>query len=127
MQAMAFGESTMSRKKIQKLNCGITGLENVIDDNRPSRPSRSKTDENIKAGKKMILDNRRITIREFADDRGISLGSCQAIFTDFLVMKCAAVKIVPKLLNFDQKTLRGHCSGHVDDFQQRSRGTQKWP
>ena len=55
--------------------------------------------------KKMILDNRRITIREVADDVGISFGSCQAIFTDVLGMKCAVAKIVSKLLNFEQKQL----------------------
>ena len=47
---------------------------------RSDRPSTSTTDENIEAVKKMILDNRRFTIREFAEDVGISFGSCQAIF-----------------------------------------------
>ena len=48
-------------------------------------------------------DNRRITIREVADDVRISFGSCQAFFTDVLGMKRAATKIVPKLQNFRQK------------------------
>ena len=51
----------------------------------------------------MILDNRRIIIREVAEDVGISFGSCQAIFMDVLGMKWTAAKIVPKLLNFKQK------------------------
>ena len=42
----------------------------------------------------MILDNRRITIREVANDVGISFGSCQAIFTNVLGVKLAAAKIV---------------------------------
>ena len=42
------------------------------------------------AVKNMILDNHRITIREAADDVGISLGLCQAIFTHVLGMKHAA-------------------------------------
>ena len=50
--------------------------------------------------KKIILDNRRIPIREVADDIGISFGSCQSIFTDVLGMKLAAANIVLKLLNF---------------------------
>ena len=50
--------------------------------------------------KKMILNNRRVTIREFAVDVGISFGSCQAIFTDVLGMKRAAAKIVPKFAKF---------------------------
>ena len=51
----------------------------------------------------MILDNRRITIIEVADDVGISFGLCQAIFMDALGMKRAARKLVPKLLNCEQK------------------------
>ena len=50
----------------------------------------------------MILDNRRITIREVADDVGISFCSCQAIFTNVLGIKRAAAKYVTKLLNFEQ-------------------------
>ena len=52
----------------------------------------------------MILGKRRITIREVADDVGISFGSCQAIFADVLGMKRRAEKIVPKCSkNFEQK------------------------
>ena len=40
------------------------------------------------------------------DDVGISFGSRQKIFTDVLGMKHAAAKIVPKLLNFEQKQCR---------------------
>ena len=66
----------------------------------------STTDENIEAVKKMILNNRQISIREVADDIGISFGLCQAIFMDVLDMKRATAKIVPKLLNFEQTQ---HC------------------
>ena len=82
------------------------GREDVNDDSRPGRPRTSTTNENIEAVQKMILDNRRITIKEVADDVGISFGLCQAIFTDVLGIKRAAAKIVPKLLNFKQKPCR---------------------
>ena len=71
-----------------------------------SRPNTSTTDESIEAVKKMILNNRRITIREVAEDVGISFGSCQKIFTDVLGIKREAAKIVSKLLNFEQKQNR---------------------
>ena len=56
----------------------------------------------------MILDYHRIAIREVADDDdvGISFGSYEAIFTHVLSMKHAAVKIVSKLPNFEQKQSR---------------------
>ena len=74
--------------------------EYVVDDARPDRSSTLITDDNIEVVKKMILDNRRITITEVADDIGIWFGSCQASFTDVLGLKHAAAKIVPRLLNF---------------------------
>ena len=82
------------------------GREDVKDDARSGRPNTSTTDENIEAMKKRILNNRRMISREVADDVDISLDSCQVIFTDVLGMNCAAAKIVPKLINFDQKQRR---------------------
>ena len=55
----------------------------------------------------MILDNRRITIKEVADDVGISFGSFKAIFTDILGIKCCMT------------------SRDLDDGQRRSRFAQK--
>ena len=46
--------------------------------------------------------------RKVADDVSISCGSCQAIFTDALGKKRAALKMVPKLLNCKQKQCRMH-------------------
>ena len=54
----------------------------------------------------MVMNDRRITIREVSDDFGISIGSCYEIFSNLLVMKCGAAKFVPKLLNFEQKQRR---------------------
>ena len=56
----------------------------------------------------MNLNNRRIIIREVADD--------------ILVLKLTTAKIVPKLLNFEQKTTSlEHRSEDVEGVQQRSR------
>ena len=57
-------------------NCFKEDREDVNNDARPDRPSTSTADENIERVKKMILDNRRITITKVADDIGISVGSC---------------------------------------------------
>lgn len=56
---------------------------------------------NTSAVEKIILDNRRITIREVADDFGILFGSCETIFKDIS-------NHFPKLLNFEQKPRRMH-------------------
>ena len=79
------------------------GREDVNDDARPDCRSTSTTDESIEAVKKMILDNCQITIREVADDVGIS-----------------------KILKFWAKTMsHGHRLGNVDDVQRQSRFAQK--
>ena len=129
MLTVAFGESTVTRTQVQLwYNQFNKGREDVNNNARTGRPITSTTDENIEAVKKMILDNRRrIHIREVADDVGISLGSCQTIFTDVLGMKHKAAKIVPKLLNFEQKTTsHGRRSGNVDNVQRRSRFALKY-
>ena len=98
MLNVSSGESTMSGTQVQLwYNRFKEGRKDVNDDVRATRTS--TTDENIEAVKKMILDNRRITFRDIADDVGISFDSCQAIFTDVLDMKHAAAKIVSKLQN----------------------------
>ena len=89
-----------------KFNYGITGRKDVNDDACPILPSTSTIAENIEAVKKMILDNHRITIGEFADNANISFSSYQAIFEDVLVMKNAAAKIDPKLQNCEKKQRR---------------------
>jgi len=58
------------------------GREDANDEPRSGRPSTSTTDENVQAVKKIVSENRRITIREVAEDVGISLGSCHEIFSN---------------------------------------------
>ena len=75
MLTVAFGESSISRIQVQLwYNRFKKGREEVNTDARSSRPNTLTTDENIKAVKKLILDNRRNAIREVADDIGISFG-----------------------------------------------------
>ena len=56
--------------------------------------------------KEMVMNDRRIAIREVADDVGISIGSCHEIFSNVLGMKRVTAKFVPKLFNFEQKQRR---------------------
>ena len=84
----------MSRTQVKlQYNRLKEGREHGNDDALTGRQSTSRTDENIEAVKKIILDNRRITIRKVADDVGILFGSCQANFTDVLGMRLAAARL----------------------------------
>ena len=65
MLTAAFDESTISRTQIQLwYNRFKESREDANDDAGPGRRSTLTTYENIEAMKKMILDKRRITIRE---------------------------------------------------------------
>ena len=58
----------------------------------------------------MIRGNRRLTVREVADEVGISIGSCHQIFTEKLQMSRVSAKFVTRLLTDDQKENRAEIS-----------------
>ena len=51
----------------------------------------------------MIRGNRRLTLREVADEVGISIESCHKIFTEKPQMRRNSAKFIPRLLTDDQK------------------------
>ncbi|KYN36545.1 hypothetical protein ALC56_09090 [Trachymyrmex septentrionalis] len=107
MLTVAYGEATLDRSNVYRwYKMFSKDREDVNDEERAGRPSTSTTDENIDEVKKIVLANRRITVREVAEDLNISIGSCHSIFTNDLGMRQVAAKFVPKLLNFDQKQHR---------------------
>ena len=96
MLTKAYGESAMSKARVYEWYKHFQdGREDLEDDERPGRPSTSTTDENVKKVKEMVMNDCRITIREVADDVGISIGSCHEIFSNVLGMKRVAAKFVP--------------------------------
>ncbi|UYV74009.1 hypothetical protein LAZ67_11001809 [Cordylochernes scorpioides] len=104
MLTVAYGEATLDRSNVYRwYKMFSEGREDVNDEERAGRPSTSTTDEKINEVEKMILANRRITVREIAEDLNISIGSCHSIFINDLSMRRVAAKFVPKLLNCDQK------------------------
>ena len=70
MLKVAYGECTVSQKSVYKwYKLFIDGREEVNDDARPGRPSTSTTNENTEAVKKIVMENRLITIREVTEER----------------------------------------------------------
>ena len=90
MLTVAFGESNMNRTQVQLwYNLFKEDRKDVNDDASSGRSNTSITCENIEAVKNIVLGIRWITIREVAEDVGISFDSCQAIFMYLLGMKRA--------------------------------------
>ncbi|UYV70649.1 hypothetical protein LAZ67_8000164 [Cordylochernes scorpioides] len=116
MLTVAYGEATLDRSNVYRwYKMFSEGRENVNDEGRAGRPSTSTTDEKINEVEKMILANRRITVREVAEDLNISIGSCHSIFINDLGMRRVAAKFKPKLLNCDQKQHRMNIANEMLD------------
>ena len=92
-----------------------TGRTSMDEDPRSGQPSTSTDDVHIDAVRDLILQNRHLTIREIAEDVGISFGSCQAILTEKLNMHRVAAKFVPCVLTEDQKANRVNISQELLD------------
>ncbi|UYV83400.1 hypothetical protein LAZ67_23000892 [Cordylochernes scorpioides] len=135
MLTVAYGEATLDRSKVYRwYKMFSEGRVDVNDEERAGRPRTSTTDEIINEVEKMILANRRITVREVAEDLNISIGSCHSIFINDLGMRRIAAIFVPKLLNCDQKQHRMNIANEMLDsvrddpnlFQRVITGDEAW-
>ncbi|KAJ8933160.1 hypothetical protein NQ318_000129 [Aromia moschata] len=79
------------------------GHETTQDDQRPGRPSMSKTDENIEKIGKLIRKDRRLSIRGLAEITVIDKEFVHQILHESFT---ACTKMVPKLLTPEQKESR---------------------
>ncbi|UYV84877.1 hypothetical protein LAZ67_X003845 [Cordylochernes scorpioides] len=113
MLTVAYGKVTLDRSNVYRwYKMFSVGREDVSDEERAGRPSTSTTDDNINEVEKA---NRRITVREVAEDLNISIGLCHSIFINDLGMRRVAAKFVPKLLNCDQKQHRMNIANEMLD------------
>ena len=99
MLQQAYGEDCLSRTKChewyQRFKLGSTSIE---DDPKSGRPSTSMDDDHVEKMLAMIRQNRRLTVREVAEEVGICKSSCHLILTDKLKMRRVAARFVPSLL-----------------------------
>lgn len=103
----AFGDDAMSKATVCRWYKRFKeGREDFNDDERTGRPCTSTTVDKADEIRNLVLENRRITIREVAEEVEISYGSCEAIMVDNLGLRRVAAKMVPKLLSFIQKDER---------------------
>jgi DNA-binding Xre family transcriptional regulator len=62
------------------------------------------------------MQDRRVTIRELAEEVGISTGSVHSILTNDFAMRRVSAKFMPKLLTMEQKQLRLEVSQDMLDY-----------
>jgi transposase len=116
MLKIAFGEVDICRTQTYEWWKRFKeGRTSVDDDPRSGRPSMSKTDDNVAKVREFIRSNRRLTVREVAEEVGISKTVCHEILTENLGMHRIATKFVPRLLTDDQKQNRVDVSQELLD------------
>ena len=76
------------------------------DAERSGRPNEAVTPENIKQVLKIVMDDRKLKVREIAKMVNISTGSASTILNENLGMKKVFSKWVPHLLTMEQKQQR---------------------
>ena len=107
MLQTAFGDNCLSRSRIFEWYSRVKeGRTSIEDDPLSGRPTTSRTEELINSLRDLINTNRRLTIREIAEELGVSYGTCQTIITEDLGMRRISAKFVPRLLTPDQKDTR---------------------
>jgi len=82
------------------------GSTSVDSESRHGRPSTSRNDNVINQVRTLFMRDRRITVRELADEVGVSIGSVHIILTADLGLRRVSAKFVPKLLTMELKQLR---------------------
>ena len=82
------------------------GSKSVTDEERLGRPATSRTEANIAKVRQIVRENRRLTVRDIAEQVDIEKETVRKILTEVLDMRKVCAKVVPKELNEERKHRR---------------------
>lgn len=105
--ADVFGVQAMSRSTVFRwLDLLKTGRDSLEDDPRQGRPSTAVSDKSVAAVKNVLEDDRRATVRDIAEEVGISAERVHYVLHEELHMTKVCARWVPRLLGAEQKAER---------------------
>ncbi|KAJ4427867.1 hypothetical protein ANN_23871 [Periplaneta americana] len=101
------GEDAMGVTQIKEwFNRFKDGRTSAESEQRCGRPQTARSAAVVERVRNLVMADRRLTVREIAEEVGVSKDSAHAILCDDLNMNRVAAKFVPKLLSPEQKDLR---------------------
>ncbi|GFW16395.1 protein GVQW3 [Trichonephila clavipes] len=104
MMKTAFGDEAMSCARVfEWFRRFKDGCHPVNSDPRSGRPYTSRNEDKIAQVKAVVRSDRRLTVREIAQECHISVGSCDKILRKDLNMRRVSAKFVPRLLTEDKQ------------------------
>lgn len=110
MLRVVYGDNAMKKTAIFKwIKRFKEGREDATDDARIGRPSTSCVHENIDRVRRLVLTDRRKTVRMIAEELNLGKSTVHTILTEHLGLRKVCAKIVPKLLTPHQKLRRVEC------------------
>jgi len=101
------------------------GRRSLEDDERPGRPKTVTTNDNIAKVHQLVLDDRRIKVREIAEIMKMSKERVCHILNQDLGMRKLSARWVPRLLTLDHKRARMNISSALL-AQFRGNKTEFW-
>lgn len=102
-----FGEDAMGVTQIKEwFNRFKDGRTSAESEQRCGRPQTARSAAVVERVRNLVMAYRRLTVREIAEEVGVSKDSAHAILREDLSMNRVAAKFVPKLLSPKQKDLR---------------------
>jgi hypothetical protein len=84
----------------------MEGREEVEEDERPGRPSASKTEEYVEKTSEIFHNDRRLSIRMVAEMANIDKGTLRQMLHDRVNVRKVCAKMVPKNLTQEHKDNR---------------------
>ena len=103
MIQQGFGDQSLSRTQVFQWHVRFkAGRTSVDDDEYTGRPTSCTTPETIARIQEIILQDRRRTIRDIAEEVDVGYGTCQRVLMEELGLQRVAAKFVPRILTADQ-------------------------
>jgi hypothetical protein len=102
----AFGDDAMGAMEIKAwFNCFKDGRTLADSDQRSGKPSTSQNANVIENVRSLILEDHRLTVREIANEVGISTGSAHSILTEYLHMCRVVANFIPSCFRRSNNSL----------------------